>query len=71
MKMLSVTELAISSGWPASRIRRLARAKRLAHVKFDGITLLPANAIDDFVQRNLVEPAEPADTANSSLAVES
>lgn len=60
MKMLSVNELAMSTGWPASRIRRLTRTKRLAHVKVDGITLLPASAIDDFVQRNLVEPAEPS-----------
>jgi hypothetical protein len=60
MKMLSINELANSSGWPVSRIRRLARTKRLAHVKVDGITLLPASAIDDFVQRNLVEPVEPS-----------
>lgn len=70
MKMLSINELAISTGWPASRIRRLTRSKRLAHVKVAGITLLPATAIDDFIERNLVAPTEPDDAAKSALAVE-
>ena len=70
MKLLSINELATSTGWPASRIRRLARSKRLAHVKVDGITLLPATAIDDFVERNLVLPAEPDGTAKPTSDVE-
>lgn len=69
MKMLTISQMAISSGWPASRIRRLARTKRLAHVKVDGITLLPSTAIDDFVERNLVEPIEPDGAIKSMLAV--
>ena len=56
MEMLTVRELAISSGWPISRIRRLARTRRLAHVQIDGITLLPVTAIEDFLQQNLILP---------------
>lgn len=69
MKMLSINELASSTGWPASRIRRLARTKRLAHIKVDGITLLPSNAIDDFINRNLVHAADP-DPTEPALATE-
>lgn len=56
MQMMTVREIARHSGWPEGRIRRLVAARRLRHVKLDGLLLLPANAVDEFVQANMVEP---------------
>ncbi|PZU43803.1 MAG: hypothetical protein DI568_16850 [Sphingomonas sp.] len=54
--MLTVKQLSQSTGWPEGRIRKLAKTRRLAHVRLGGMTLLPANAIDIFLQQNMVEP---------------
>lgn len=56
MQMLTIKEMASASGWPEGRIRRLVAGRRLRHVKLDGLLLLPENAIDEFLQENMVEP---------------
>lgn len=56
MQMLTIKEMASASGWPEGRIRRLIAARRLRHVKLDGLLLLPENAINEFLQVNMVEP---------------
>lgn len=56
MQMMTIMELASASGWPPSRIRRLIKSKKLAHLRMDGLTLLPADAIEQFTRKNLVEP---------------
>jgi excisionase family DNA binding protein len=60
MQMMTIREIAQHSGWPEGRIRRLVATRRLRHVKLDGLLLLPENAVEEFVQANLVEP----DTGN-------
>ena len=56
MRLISPREMAKQSGWPEGRIRRLIAARRLRHVKLDGLLLLPENAVDEFLQVNMVEP---------------
>ena len=56
MQMLSPKDLAASSGWPEGRIRRLVADRQLSHVRVGGLILIPANAIDEFLNSNLVAP---------------
>ena len=56
MQMMTIREIAQHSGWPEGRIRRLVATRRLRHVKLDGLLLLPENAVEEFVQANMVEP---------------
>lgn len=56
MRLLSSREMAKQSGWPESRIRRLINARRLRHVRLDGLLLMPENAIDEFMAANMIEP---------------
>jgi hypothetical protein len=56
MQMMTISELASVSGWPPSRIRRLIKARKLPHVPMEGLTLLPSNAIEEFLCKNLVKP---------------
>lgn len=56
MQMLTSREMASASGWPEGRIRRLVAGRRLRHVRLNGLLLLPENAIQEFLQDNMVEP---------------
>jgi excisionase family DNA binding protein len=56
MEMMTIPQLADVSGWPASRIRRLIKTHKLPHLRLDGLTLFPANAIDEFMRVYLVKP---------------
>jgi excisionase family DNA binding protein len=56
MQMMTIREIAQHSGWPEGRIRRLVATRRLRHVKLDGLLLLPKNAVEEFVEANMVEP---------------
>jgi hypothetical protein len=58
MQMMTISELASASGWPPSRIRRLIKTRQLPHVPMEGLTLLPCNAIEEFLRKNLVEPED-------------
>jgi excisionase family DNA binding protein len=54
--MMTISELASASGWPPSRIRSLIKARKLAYLRMDGLTLLPADALDEFLREHLVKP---------------
>ncbi len=56
MQMMTIREIAQHSGWPEGRIRRLVATRRLRHVKVDGLLLLPKNAVDEFLNANMIEP---------------
>jgi excisionase family DNA binding protein len=56
MQLMTIKELASASGWPPGRIRQLIRSKKLPHLRMDGLTLLPADAIDEFTRQNMVKP---------------
>lgn len=55
MQMLTIRELSEASGWPQGRIRRLIEKGKLDHLPDDGLTLLPPDAIEKYVQQNLVK----------------
>ena len=57
MQLLTLPKLAAHSGWSICRIRRLVANHELPHIRVNGRVMLPANAIDDFVAKHLVEPA--------------
>lgn len=69
MQMMTIREIAQHSGWPEGRIRRLVATRRLRHVKLDGLLLLPENAVEEFVQANMVEP-ESGDEARCAIQAE-
>ena len=56
MKLLSPREMAQYTGWPEGRIRRLIASRKLRHIKLDGLLLLPENAVDEFLNANMIEP---------------
>ena len=55
-KFVSPHALAKISGWPASRIKKLVSEKRIKFIKVGGKTLIPSNALDEFVEANLNLP---------------
>lgn len=65
MQMMTIREIAQHSGWPEGRIRRLVATRRLRHVKLDGLLLLPENAVEEFVQANMIEPETGDDPRGS------
>jgi excisionase family DNA binding protein len=48
--------LAKISGWPTSRIKKLVAEKRIKFIKVGGKTLIPSNALDEFLEANLNLP---------------
>lgn len=54
--LLSPKEIALKTGWPIARIRNLITKKEIRHVRIGGNLFLPANAIDEYVAANMVEP---------------
>ncbi|PBN41248.1 hypothetical protein [Sphingobium sp. D43FB] len=58
MQMLTIKEMAAASGWPEARIRRLIVRRRVRHVRLDGLLLLPENALEEFLQANMVTPED-------------
>lgn len=57
MQFLTLPKLAEQSGWSVTRVRRMVANRELPHIRVNGRLLLPANAIDDFVAKNIVSPA--------------
>ncbi len=57
-RLVSPRELAEQSGWPERRIRNLMAARQLKHIKIGGAFYLPDDAIEDFVERNMVSPTQ-------------
>lgn len=56
--LLSPRELAISTGWPERRIRNLLNNQSLRHIKIGSNYLLPPNAIEDFIEREMFDPCQ-------------
>jgi hypothetical protein len=60
MQLLTLPKLAAQSGWSICRIRRLVANQELPHIRVNGRLMLPANAIDEFVAKHFVAPANPS-----------
>ena len=58
VEIYSPRQLASVSGWPERRIRDLILNKEIKHIKIGGHYYLPADAITDYVERNMVKPWE-------------
>lgn len=52
-------EMASQSGWPETRIRNLLAEGELKHVRIGSHYLLPADAIDEFLERKMFRPSDP------------
>jgi len=52
----SPRQLAKRTGWPERRIRNLIATERLRHVRIGGNIFLPINALEEFLEANMVEP---------------
>ncbi|MBN8500343.1 MAG: hypothetical protein J0M19_04230 [Sphingomonadales bacterium] len=48
--------MAKRTGWPERRIRNLIATERLRHVRIGGNIFLPINALEEFLEANMVEP---------------
>ena len=55
-KLESPKRLATRTGWPESRIRSLIANNQLRHIRIGGNILIPADAIDEYLSLNMVEP---------------
>jgi excisionase family DNA binding protein len=55
----SPRELAIRTGWPERRIRNLISQRRLRHVRIGTNIYVPTGAVEEFINRNMVEPTVP------------
>jgi excisionase family DNA binding protein len=55
--LLTPRELAAKTGWPEKRIRKLIATKSIQFLKNGTNFLLPPNAIQEYIERNMVEPS--------------
>jgi hypothetical protein len=49
--------LAARTGWSERRIRNLISRRELRHVRIGASIYVPVGAVEEFIQRNMVEPA--------------
>jgi excisionase family DNA binding protein len=54
--LLTPRELAAHSGWPETRIRKLIATRSIRFLKNGTNFLLPQDAVQDYIARNMVEP---------------
>ena len=54
--LLTPRELAAHSGWPEKRIRKLIATRSIRFLKNGTNFLLPQDAVQDYIARNMVEP---------------
>jgi hypothetical protein len=54
--LLSPRQLALKSGWSEKRVRTLIKQMKLQHIKVGPSVLLPADAIERFVETNMFTP---------------
>jgi len=52
----SPKELAARIGWPERRVRSIIAAAELRHVRIGNRIFVPAGAVEEFIQRKMVEP---------------
>lgn len=55
--LLTPRELAAQTGWPEKRIRKLISTKSIRFLRSGTNFLLPQDAVQDYISRNMVEPA--------------
>ena len=67
MQLLTLPKLALYSGWPVSRIRRMIARQQLPHVRVGGRVLVPEGAIDDFLAKNFVVPGSAKNGATGAV----
>jgi excisionase family DNA binding protein len=63
--LLTPRELAAHSGWPEKRIRKLIATRSIRFLKNGTNFLLPKDAVQDYIARNIVEPNDPTGANNS------
>jgi len=70
--LLTPKELAAETGWPEKRIRNLIASKNIRFLKNGANFLLPQNAIQDYIERNMFEPCQnnPKDQDSSNAKVD-
>jgi excisionase family DNA binding protein len=56
----SPKQLSVRSGWPERRIRNLIAKNQLRHIRIGGSILVPIDALEEFLQLNMVRP-KPSD----------
>ena len=61
--------MAHQSGWSVKSIRKLLAERRIRHLKRGNRYLIPQNAIDEFLDANMVEP-ESGDGARCAIEAE-
>jgi len=61
--------MAQKSGWSVKSIRKLLAERRIRHLKRGNRYLIPQNAIDEFLDANMVEP-ESGDGDPCAMQVE-
>ena len=54
--LLTPRQLAQRSGWSVKTIRKLLAERRIRHLKRGNRYLIPQNAIQEFLDTNMVEP---------------
>jgi hypothetical protein len=54
--LLTPRELAAKTGWPEKRIRKLLSTRSIRFLNNGAIFLLPQDASQDYIARNMVEP---------------
>lgn len=66
--LLTPRELAAETGWPEKRIRNLIASKSIRFLKNGANFLLPQNAIQDYIERNMFVPCQsnPKDQDSSN-----
>jgi excisionase family DNA binding protein len=56
--LLTPRQLAAETGWPEKRIRKLISTRNIRFLRNGANFLLPQNAIQDYIARNMVEPCQ-------------
>ena len=56
VELESPRQLAQRTGWPERRIRNLITQRRLRHVRIGSNIYVPAGAVEEFLQANMVAP---------------
>ncbi|NOU04042.1 MAG: helix-turn-helix domain-containing protein [Novosphingobium sp.] len=56
VNLLTPRQMAHQSGWSVKSIRKLLAERRIRHLKRGNRYLIPQNAIDEFLDANMVEP---------------
>jgi excisionase family DNA binding protein len=64
--LVSLRELSKRSGWSERRIRSLISNNEIRHIRIGSSIFLPTDAIQEFVQTNMVVPTQADDRARQN-----